>query len=106
MAGDIEIKKFALPDAMLFYNSTYPGGPTLLIDNATAYAGDGVTFSIINNTVVMQANGSCNEAGTIYICLPDNPDTPADMQTGPYAVDINTLGRIRILVWDGSSWIQ
>lgn len=103
--GDIEIKKFALPDSMLFYKSTYPGGATDLIDNSTPYAGDGVTFSTITNTVIMQANGSCNEAGTIYICLPDNPDTPTDMQTGPCAVDLNTLGRIRILVWDGSSWI-
>ncbi len=100
------IKNLALPDAMLFYNSAYPGGATDLIDNSTPYAGDGVTFSTINNTVIMRTNGACNEAGTIYICLPDNPDTPADMQTGPYAVDINTLGRIQILVWDGSSWIQ
>ena len=100
------IKNLALPDAMLFYNSAYPGGATDLIDNSTPYAGDGVTFSTINNTVIMRTNGACNEAGTIYICLPDNPDTPADMQTGQYAVDINTLGRIQIRVWDGSNWIQ
>ena len=105
-AVDDKIKEFPLPDDMLFYKSTYPGGATDLIDNSTPYAGDGVTFSTINNVLVMQANGACSEAGTIYICLPDNPGAPADMQTGSYAVDLNTLGRIQILVWDGSSWIQ
>lgn len=100
------IKEFPLPYDMLFHKSTYPGGATDFIDNSTPYAGDGVTFSTINNVLVMQANGSCNEAGTIYICLPDNPGAPSDMQTGPYAVDLNKLGRIQILVWDGSSWIQ
>jgi len=102
-ADDTIIDTVVFQDPAIYDNtSTEPPGSTGADGDgpgSTKKIDDGVTAG--GNRFMMKPDGG-STSGTVYIYL-DNTD--GTIAAGPWAIIINTVGRIRIDEWTSSGWV-
>jgi len=106
-ATDTPIKSVTFAAGVRYYNQAFaaPDGPGVEVDGVTAWgaADDGIRGFGGNNFLIYQNNGTVNSAGTVYIYYTD-PNNPGNIQAGPFAVNITTIGRVKLLRWQNAAW--
>ena len=80
-----------------FYDQDLSDGPDETVDGDAWAAFDGVSFS--SNQFEMEADGTSNKGGAVYIYVTDSGDH-SQMRTHPFAVVVSNIGRVRITRWD------
>jgi len=92
-SSEVEFYDVDLP-APVGPDRTAPGDPW-------EAGGDGVSFT--GNRFLMLGNGTSNKAGTVYLYVPGGR---RGIRSGPLALVLNRIGRIRISRWRSelSSW--
>ena len=99
-SSDRLLRQRFLSPGIIFYDldTPAPKGPDRKPDGSGWTAGgDGVSFSA--NRVAMEADGSSNKAGTVYLCASGG----GGLLAGPVALVMSKVGRIRVDSWDAAA---
>ncbi|MCF6289809.1 MAG: GspH/FimT family pseudopilin [Desulfobacterales bacterium] len=103
-ADDTSIRDMRMKPEVQFYDTTggaITGGPTTTSGGSSLVNKDGVLFT--SNKFKMQADGTSNLAGTAVIYVPETGD-PTTMLVEPFAVVVNSTGRVRLERWRTDDW--
>ncbi len=72
------------------------GGPnSSAIDDGVTVAGDRFLF---------KPSGDGGAGGTVYFYFPMGPTSQKEVKSGPFAIIVNAVGRVRVVEWKMNSW--
>ena len=109
--GDTIIRVTLFNEVVQFYDlaslgSTPADGPSTDPNGVDLTAQDGIVLTA--DQLIMYSNGTCNQAGTVVIYLPETGN-PGNIRGVPYAIVIESAstGRVQVSRWhpeSGGSW--